>query len=335
LAHIARRDYLVNLLQAAVEGVLFYHPAVWWVSHVIRRERELCCDDRVVAATGDAVAYAQALAALEQHRLQLALATTGGPLMFRIHRLLGRRGSRFTTAAPAVGFLIVASAAALLAFPPAGKPRPAQVVLMPQAAAPAPQPAPVPQRQAAGAATPQAEPAPSAESPYRRWMNEEVIWIISNAERTAFNGLQTDQERRQFIEQFWLRRDPTPGTTENELKEEHYRRIAWANDRYTAEIPGWKTDRGMVYVKFGAPDEKEEHPVAGAVPYPYEKWRYRFLEGVGKDIVIEFVDPTQTNKYRMGQTLYERMGIAEPSGNMFDRMEQMIRLQNRQQPPTQ
>src|SRR3982751_2221988 len=131
------------------------------------------------------------------------------------------------------------------------------------------------------------------ETPYKRWLNEEVVWIITPEERTAFGRLATDDERQQFIEQFWLRRDPTPDTEENEFKEEHYRRIAWANDRFASGIPGWKTDRGMIYIKYGAPDETEEHPTGGpgvrpieegggeTTYFPYEKWRYRYLDGVG------------------------------------------------------
>src|SRR5579862_3966930 len=91
LAHIRRRDYVVNLLQTVVEGFLFYHPAVWWMSRVIRAERENCCDDLVVAASGSAQEYAAALAALEQTRgavNQAALAANGGSLMKRINRLL-------------------------------------------------------------------------------------------------------------------------------------------------------------------------------------------------------------------------------------------------------
>src|SRR5271157_5409532 len=68
------------------------------------------------------------------------------------------------------------------------------------------------------------------ETPYRKWLNEDVAYIITDEERAAFKRLQTDEEREQFIEQFWLRRDPTPDTVENEFKEEHYRRIAYANE---------------------------------------------------------------------------------------------------------
>src|SRR5438067_2326971 len=99
------------------------------------------------------------------------------------------------------------------------------------------------------------------ETPYRKWLNEDVSYIITDEERAAFKKLQTDEEREQFIEQFWLRRDPTPDSVENEFKEEHYRRIAYANEHYASGIPGWKTDRGRIYITFGPPDEirSEEH----------------------------------------------------------------------------
>ena len=179
------------------------------------------------------------------------------------------------------------------------------------------------------------------ESPYRKWLEEDVVYIITDEERRAFKNLQTDEEREQFIEQFWLRRDPTPDTVENEYKEEHYRRIAYANERFASGIPGWKTDRGRIYITFGPPDEIESHPSGGTYQrpweegggttstYPFEKWRYRYLEGVGMqtDIVIEFVDKSMTGEYRMtmdpsekdallmvpgaGLTLMEQMGLAD------------------------
>ena len=97
------------------------------------------------------------------------------------------------------------------------------------------------------------------ETPYRKWLNEDVAYIITDEERSAFKRLQTDEEREQFIESFWLRRDPTPDTVENEFKEEHYRRIAYANEHYASGIPGWKTDRGKIYIMYGPPDELDDH----------------------------------------------------------------------------
>jgi GWxTD domain-containing protein len=177
------------------------------------------------------------------------------------------------------------------------------------------------------------------ESPYKKWLDEEVGWIITDEERQAFSRLKTDDERQQFIEDFWLKRDPTPDTEENEYKEEHYRRIAWANDRFASGVPGWKTDRGMIYIKFGPPDEIDDHSSGGpgsrsieegggeTTFYPYQVWRYRHIDGVGDDVQIEFVDQSLTNEFHMtmdpsekdaltnvegaGLTLYEQLGLAD------------------------
>ena len=173
---------------------------------------------------------------------------------------------------------------------------------------------------------------------YRKWLDEDVRWIITDQEKSAFMQLSNDEERDQFIEAFWQRRDPTPDTEENEFKEEHYRRIAYANEHYAAGIPGWKTDRGRTYIVFGPADEIESHPSGGSYErpmdegggetstFPFETWRYRYLEGIGQEIMIEFVDSCMCGDYHMtldrsekdalkytpnaGLTLYEQMGIS-------------------------
>ena len=129
-------------------------------------------------------------------------------------------------------------------------------------------------------------------------MTEEVAYIITNDEKQAFMRLGSDDERQQFIEQFWLQRDPTPDTEENEYREEHYRRIAYANEHFASGIPGWKTDRGHMYIVRGPPDEIDSHPSGGTYQrpyeegggststYPFEQWRYRFVDGVGTDITF-------------------------------------------------
>lgn len=137
-------------------------------------------------------------------------------------------------------------------------------------------------------------------TPYMKWLNQDVAYIITDAERSAFKNLQSNPELEHFIEQFWQRRDPTPGTVENEFKEEHYRRIAYANDQFPGPIPGWKTDRGRIYITYGPPDEKETHPLGNAPSnVPFEQWLYHLIEGVGTNVVIEFVDPNKTGEYRM------------------------------------
>jgi beta-lactamase regulating signal transducer with metallopeptidase domain len=111
LAHIRRNDYLVNLLQSVVETVLFYHPAVWWVSAQIRSEREHCCDDLAIAVTGDVLTYARALAGLEVCRpshARVALAADGGSLLQRIARLIDPARAQHTLPRPAAAWALSA-----------------------------------------------------------------------------------------------------------------------------------------------------------------------------------------------------------------------------------
>ncbi len=211
---------------------------------------------------------------------------------------------------------------------------------------------------------------------YRKWLDEDVRWIITDEEKSAFMQLSNDEERDQFIEAFWQRRDPTPDTEENEFKEEHYRRIAYANEHFPAGIPGWKTDRGRTYIVFGPADEIESHPSGGSYErpmdegggetstFPFETWRYRYLEGIGQEVIIEFVDSCMCGDYHMtmdrsekdalkytpnaGLTLYEQMGMSSKASRFtnggieqlgqspfnkdlqtkqFDRLEQFAKLQ--------
>ncbi len=211
---------------------------------------------------------------------------------------------------------------------------------------------------------------------YRKWLDEDVRWIITDEEKSAFMQLSNDEERDQFIEAFWQRRDPTPDTEENEFKEEHYRRIAYANEHFAAGIPGWKTDRGHMYIVYGPADEIDSHPSGGSYErpieegggetstFPFETWRYRYIEGIGQEVIIEFVDTCMCGDYHMtidrsekdalkytpnaGLTLYEQMGKSSKvdrfngtgleqlgagplSGNLqakeFDRLEQFAKLQ--------
>jgi GWxTD domain-containing protein len=211
---------------------------------------------------------------------------------------------------------------------------------------------------------------------YKKWLDEDVRWIITDEEQKAFKLLSNDEERDQFIEAFWQRRDPTPDTIENEFKEEHYRRMAYANEHFAAGIPGWKSDRGRIYIMYGPADEIESHPSGGSYQrpmeegggetstFPFEDWRYRYLEGVGQEVIIEFVDTCMCGDYHMtmdrsekdallntpnaGLTLYEQMGMASKADRFsggglerlgtgpfssqnqtkqFDRLEQFYKLQ--------
>jgi GWxTD domain-containing protein len=161
---------------------------------------------------------------------------------------------------------------------------------------------------------------------YREWPEKDVAYIITDAERSAFKKLVSDEEREQFIESFWQRRDPDPDTDENEYKEQYYERIAYANEHYASGIPGWKTDRGRIYITFGKPDSVESHPAGGAydrpsyhgggstTTYPFEVWFYRYIEGIGSGIEIEFVDPTGTGEFRIARSPDEKDALAMVPG---------------------
>jgi GWxTD domain-containing protein len=282
LAHIRRQDYLINVLQTSIEGLLFYHPMVWWISSIMRSEREHCCDDLAVSLSGDAREYASALATLEQRRWDAAepvLAATGGNLVKRIRRLIlpAEGPSSALTPAVSAGILIITAAVGLTAWQER---------------------------------TPGAPDTTATASAYTKWLNEDVAYIIKPEERAAFLKLETNEEREMFVQQFWERRDPTPGTPENEYKKEHYRRIAQANLRFPTATgtPGWRTDRGRIYIVYGPPDEIDEHTSPGSYnrpgdrgphTFPYIDWTYRTIEGVGHDVTMEFFDPAGTHEFRM------------------------------------
>ena len=455
LAHIRRYDYLVNIFQIFVEGLLFYHPAVWWISNVMRTERENCCDDMVVEATGGAHEFACALTALEQRRTNsaTALAATDGGLLKRIRRLLGQPEQRYTFAIPVLTVaaltLTVFTALAAIQWGPAARAQaptfptatPDKALLLAQAqpqgeSSPAPSatgPAVESERKqfveqfwlrrdpATGTILAQAQPqfqppaptlqpdrvmydraianidrgqyeaarltlntmlntypnsalAPKAKlaiadswfreggehgrahaiveyrdfilfypnladsqearlklaaiAPYDRWALEDAVYIISSEERRAFNQLTTDEERAKFVEQFWDRRNPTPGSSDNPFKQEHYRRIAYANNHFTDSkgLPGWRTDRGRIYIQYGPPDEIEAHSSGGSYKrpvsegggetetYPFEQWRYRLIDGVGQNVILEFVDKNRTGDYLMTMDPSEKDALRKPPG---------------------
>src|ERR1700722_17257329 len=173
------------------------------------------------------------------------------------------------------------------------------------------------------------------DTPYKQWLNEDVVYIISPSERQAFLQLETNEEREQFIEQFWLRRSATPDLPDNDFKEEHYRRIAYANEHYASGIPGWKTDRGRMYIMWGPADEVESHPTGGTYDrpmeegggttstYPWETWRWRYLEGIGENVILEFVDPSGSGEFHMTMDPSEKDALLHVPGAGLSLMEQM------------
>ncbi|MDR0842019.1 MAG: GWxTD domain-containing protein [Acidobacteriota bacterium] len=180
---------------------------------------------------------------------------------------------------------------------------------------------------------------------YKDWLNKDAVYIISDEERQFFKDLKNDEEKESFIQQFWDRRNPDPRSPYNAFKEEHYRRIAYANERFASGIPGWRTDRGRIYILWGPPDQKEEHPTGGIYyrsnregggstsTFPFEHWWYRHIDGVGDDIDLEFVDSSISGEYRlamspeekdalinvpgMGLTLAEEAGLADKRDRVY------------------
>ena len=209
------------------------------------------------------------------------------------------------------------------------------------------------------------------------WLDKDVRWIITDDERKAFMQLSNEEEREKFIEAFWDRRNPNPDSEDNEFKDEHYRRIEYANEHFAAGKPGWMTDRGRIYIVYGPPDEIESHPSGGSYErpieegggetstFPFEDWRYRHIDSIGEEVIIEFVDDCMCGSYDMtmdrskkdallhtpnaGSTLYEQMGMSSKADRFtggngleslgkgpmssdlqtkeFDRLEQFAKLQ--------
>ena len=176
----------------------------------------------------------------------------------------------------------------------------------------------------------------------KKWLKQDVRYIITPSERSAFKQLTDDEQRYQFVEQFWLRRDPTPDTFVNETRDEHYRRIAYANERFTSGKPGWKTDRGIIYIMYGPPHTIEtEHGGAmtprnlgqgaqyiiggSSVTYPHIYWRYRHIPGVdlGNEVVVEFVDRTLSGEYRMARDPFEKDALKHTPFYDIDHMARM------------
>ena len=328
-AHIRRADWAIGVMARVNCCIFWFHPLAWWLKRELALLAEYSCDDLALTQMGDRRAYARALleiayamksahGRLWEQAVPMAKETNVEKRMEQIlddartiPAAFGRRGwvTLLMCSLP-VGYFVSAvqlapaqtRTVAPVVQPPADK-QPVQVMQVQIAQARRDAPQQIPTR-AAPAPLPAPAPATAA-TPYQKWLGEDVTYIISDDERRAFNRLRTDDEREAFIMQFWLRRDPTPGTPENEMKEENYRRIAFANDHFTEKIPGWRTDRGMVYIKYGPPDTLDSHG-ATASTYPYEIWHYPDITGLGVPAEFEFIDPTMTGRYHLTQDPSEK-----------------------------
>jgi GWxTD domain-containing protein len=287
LAHIRRHDYLVSVLQSFVEAVLFYHPALWWVSKQVRREREDCCDDLAVRVSGDSLAYAKALSLLEEHRSSypvVSLGANGGALVMRIRRLLGYEEAPAFSQLAAMTLLVVMVAAVALGIGTLARAQSSANKQM------------LEEHETGSHAVPQI---------YRKWVDEDVRWIITPEERARFMQLSSDDERNEFIKQFWERRDAqVPGGGKNDFRAEYYGRIAYANQHFGAGVAGWKTDRGRILIMYGLPNSIDSHPGSSGGTRPYEVWRYNVIQEdsalvAKKNVDMKFVDTCSCGNFKL------------------------------------
>lgn len=281
LTHVRRRDFHIHLLADIFRSVFWFNPMAWWLRRELLELAEAACDDEAIRKVGDRVSYAEVLIEFASKGSIAGFAgvpmASGRTVAGRVERML-----RGDSVAPQTTSLL-RRAALIAAFVP----------LVAVAAGF--------WQVRAAQRPPQAEPT----NFLTRWPEEEVPYLIAAEERDAFQRLRTDQEREQFINAFWLRRDPTPFTPNNEYRDEYYRRIAVVNQRFSAGIPGWRTDRGRIWIMYGPPEEIETHAQGGTGQqgrtntFPFEQWRYRSIEGLGNNITLEFVDSTRDGNYRL------------------------------------
>ena len=298
-AHVERRDPARQLAASIYRSLAWFHPLAWWLRAELVELAEQASDDAAIAAAEDRVGYAEALLSFIERTPQRVEweGVTMANRQTRMRRIVRVLDNNRELSAPstkrALAVLIVA-ALPLIYLATAMRPVLAQA------------PAAVPSGHAQLSNT----NVCGGNAAYAKWLNEDVAYLITNEERRAFEQLPSAAECSMFVEQFWLRRDPTPGTPENEFKEEYYRRIAYANQHFATAVPGWRTDRGRVYITYGPPDEIEAHP--GSIHqrpaeegggtselYPFDQWLYHHNNALGIDILFEFVDRTRDNDYRL------------------------------------
>jgi GWxTD domain-containing protein len=291
-AHVARHDPLRQLAASIYRSVAWFHPLAWWLRNELADLAEEASDDAAIAAGEDRVKYAEALLNFIERtprRVQWQGVIQGVPManrqtrMRRIDRVLDQNRELSRPSNNRALAALVLAALPLIYLATATRPVWAQ--------APAQPPAVATTTVCGGSPT------------YANWLNQDVAYIITNQERQAFERLGDEAECAHFVEQFWLRRDPTPDTVENEFKEEHYRRIAFANQHFASDrMQGSSTDRGRIYITYGPPDEIESHSgnkTAATETYPFDQWLYHHNAALGDDVLFEFVDSAGDREYRL------------------------------------
>jgi GWxTD domain-containing protein len=300
-AHVLRRDPLRQLFASIYRSVAWFHPLAWWLRTELAELAEEASDDAAIAAVEDRVKYAEALLSFIERtprRVQWEGVTMANrqTRMRRIDRVLDQNRKLSRPANHRAVAALVLAALPLIYVTTATRPVWAQT----------PVASPAAQFPSGGTTVCGGNPT------FAKWLNGDVAYIITQEERQAFERLGAEPECAQFVEQFWLRRDPTPGTAENEFKEEHYRRIAYANGHYASDrSQGSSTDRGRIYITYGPPDEIEFHPLGqrrkrpaeegGGMTeaYPFDQWLYRHNAALGDDVFFEFVDSAHDHEYRL------------------------------------
>jgi GWxTD domain-containing protein len=280
-AHVRRADWVIAIVARLNSCLFWFHPLAWWLERELAVLAEYACDDSALTILPDRQDYARVLLDMAYAAKSANGRLVWGAISMAKPNTVQKRIEQIMDETRQIPKAFGASRWATLAVCSL----PLLYLVSSVQLAPAQTPAPQVRR--------------ALDSPYNRWLDEEVRWIISDYERVAFTQLRTDSDREKFIEAFWLRRDPTPGTPENEYQEEHYRRIAYANDHFTEAIPGWNTDRGMIYILYGPPDSLDTYGGVPGATYPYETWRYRYIQGMGTDVQLEFVDTTMTGRYHL------------------------------------
>jgi GWxTD domain-containing protein len=171
------------------------------------------------------------------------------------------------------------------------------------------------------------------------WLQQDAVYIITPEERCAFLRLETDEERNQFIEQFWYRRASDPTSLDYDFKIEHYRRIVFANEKYGGQLPGWKTDRGKIYVLFGPPDSVDvnsDHVPGNQTPsqttktktqlHSSEKWRYHYIKGLGENVQFNFEYQPPYRGYLLPAAENDLLARADPNPDSFPSTPEHLRL---------
>jgi GWxTD domain-containing protein len=309
-SHVRRGDFYVQLFAGLHRVVFWFNPLAWWLERRLIVCAEAICDDAALAQVDNRTAYAEVLVRLASvaavdrfYGLAMARRNT---IVQRIERILRETdfSPRVSSIRRVVTIALLLPVVALATgtwLVEAKTQAPITTFILERASRRVPVARPQEQRttrQEAPANTQLQQRSAEGTQYLRRWPSQEVPDIITDEERAAFDRLNTDEQREQFIENFWARRDPSPGTIDNEFRNEYYRRIFITNQLFAAKAgkPGWQTDRGRILIKFGEPDDIEKIP--GAQP-PFERWRYRYIEGIGTNITLKFVDRDGSGDYAL------------------------------------